>query len=102
MFLFKFFNLQLLLEFSEIIKLPLEDMRQNWLEALPKIQNVQRLSAKNLTADAQTMSVLYHLPKLFSKAKESGKILNCYRVSISMLYLDNTFFVMNLIQFFPY
>lgn len=57
-------------------------MQKNWVEALPKIMSHLNIPSKNLSIDGKTMFVLYYLPKLFSKARETGKILNLHPVSI--------------------
>ncbi|XP_043462993.1 uncharacterized protein LOC122499028 [Leptopilina heterotoma] len=68
----------LLEEFCQLINLTANDLKQNWIEILPKVITALQISGKNLSFDGQTMAVLYHLPKLFTKAKEGGKILNCF------------------------
>lgn len=64
-----------------MINISVDNLKLAWLEALPKISEALQINTKDFNNDGKTVSVLLALPKLFTKAKESGKVFHLYPVS---------------------
>lgn len=70
----------MLWELSELVGKSVEDLKKNWEMAIENFCGMLNITGKQWNLDGKSIQVLFNLPKVFAKAKESGKILHTYPV----------------------